>query len=74
MAIRFGLFGIPAAAMIAGVLMLNWLNAGPGVAVAVLALISVSSGVLLGVFADRLPHVSTQNGRALTPRRLNRTS
>jgi hypothetical protein len=72
MAVKLGLFGIPAVAMIVGVLALNWLDAGPGIAVVVLAFISVSGGVLLGVFADRLPR-SSQHRRAPIPRRLNRT-
>jgi uncharacterized membrane protein len=57
MALRFALAGLPFAAVVLLVLLLNSLDAGAGIAVAALGLVAVASGVALGYFADRLPKV-----------------
>jgi hypothetical protein len=54
MALRLAVFGIPALAVAALVLLLNRLEASPGVAVSAYAVIAVSSGLTIGYFADRL--------------------
>lgn len=38
-----------------GILLLNGLNTGAGVAAAALGLVAVAGGATLGYFADRLP-------------------
>jgi len=54
MALRIAAFGIPTLAIVGLVLLLNRLDASPGLAVAAYAAIAVSSGVTIGYFADRL--------------------
>lgn len=65
MALRITLVGLPLAAVVALVLLLNSLGAGAGVAVAALGLVAVASGAALGYFADRLPELP--NGRRRHP-------
>jgi hypothetical protein len=55
MAFRIALFVAPAVTMAIAVLLLNWLEAGPGTVVAVLGVVAVAGGASFGVFADRLP-------------------
>lgn len=55
MAHRLLLCAIPVALVIGLVEVANWLEAGPGVAVAALGLVAVSIGTAIGFFADRLP-------------------
>lgn len=55
MALRIALVGLPLAAVVVLVLLLNGLDAGAGVAVATLGLVAVASGAALGYFANRLP-------------------
>jgi hypothetical protein len=55
MATRIALFGIPTAAVVGFVLLLNALDARTGVAVAGLGFVAVASGAALGFIADRLP-------------------
>lgn len=57
MALRIALAALPAAAVVALVLLLNSLDVGTGVAVAALGLVAVASGAALGYFADRLPEL-----------------
>lgn len=56
-ALRISLAALPAAAVVALVLLLNGLDAGAGIAVAALGLVAVASGAALGYFADRLPEL-----------------
>jgi hypothetical protein len=58
MAIKAALFGIPAVLMTVAVLLLNWLDAAPGLAAAVLIAISAGGGVCFGIFAEHLPELS----------------
>ncbi len=62
MAIRIGIFGIPTAAVVGLVLLLNGLNAGAGIAAAALGFVAVASGTALGYFADRLPDLPRTHG------------
>lgn len=55
MAIRIALFALPTAAVVALTLLLSYLDANTGIAVAALGLVAVVSGAALGYFADRLP-------------------
>ena len=55
MVLRITLVGVPIAAVVLLVLLLNGTNAGAGIAVAALGLVAVASGATLGYFADRLP-------------------
>ena len=73
MAIRIGIIAIPIAAVIGMVLLLNGLDASVGIAVAVLGLIAVMGGAVLGYFADRLPELPKARHRArpLMPRHLD---
>jgi len=48
---------LPVTMVIALVEVVNWLEAGPGIAVAALGLIAVSVGTAIGFFADRLPEL-----------------
>lgn len=57
MTIRVALFAVPAAAVAGLVLLLNVFNASPGIAVAALGLVAVTTGAALGYFADRLPEL-----------------
>jgi hypothetical protein len=57
MALRIALVGLPLAAVVALVLLLNSFDASAGVAVAALGLIAVLSGAALGYFANRLPEL-----------------
>jgi hypothetical protein len=63
MAIRIGLFAGPVLAAVGLVLLLNGLDASPGIAVAALGVVAVMSGAAFGYFADYLPE----------PRRVGRT-
>jgi len=54
MALRIAAFGIPALAVAGLVPLLNSLEASAGIAVAAYAAVTVSSGVTIGYFADRL--------------------
>jgi multisubunit Na+/H+ antiporter MnhB subunit len=54
MILRISVFGIPAIAVVGLVLLLNSLEASPGLALAAYALIAVSTGATIGYFADRL--------------------
>jgi hypothetical protein len=55
MALRIALAGLPLAAVVVLVLLLNSLDAGAGIAVAALGIVAVASGAALGYFADHLP-------------------
>jgi drug/metabolite transporter (DMT)-like permease len=66
MATRIGLVGVPIAAVIGMVLLLNALDASVGIAGAVLGLVAVVSGATFGYFSDRLPELP----RARRTRRL----
>lgn len=55
MVLRIALAGLPLAAVVVLVLLLNSLDASAGIAVAALGLVAVASGAALGYFADRLP-------------------
>jgi MFS family permease len=63
MMVKAALFSVPAVAMVITVLLLNWVEAGPGLAAAALALVAAGGGVLFGVFADRLPELSGKRRR-----------
>jgi MFS family permease len=63
MMVKAALFSAPAVAMAITVLLLNWVEAGPGLAVAALALVAAGGGILFGVFADRLPEFSGRRRR-----------
>lgn len=68
MALRIGLFAVPAITMGGIVLLLNGLGAGVGVAAASLGLIAVAGGSVLGYFADRLPSPPrARRGHPLVP-------
>jgi ABC-type proline/glycine betaine transport system permease subunit len=54
MVLRIAVFGIPALAVIGLVLLLNGLEASPGLAVAAYAVLAVCTGATIGYFADRL--------------------
>jgi len=54
MALRIAVFGFPVLVVVGLVLLLNSLEASPGVAVAAYAIVAGSSGVTIGYFADRL--------------------
>jgi len=54
MVLRIAVFGIPAIAVVGLVLLLNGIEASPGLALAAYALVAVSTGAALGCFADRL--------------------
>jgi hypothetical protein len=62
MALKAALFGIPALAMTLAVLLLNWLDAGPGLAAAVLVAVSAGGGVCFGIFAEHLPEIPRVTG------------
>jgi hypothetical protein len=64
MAHRLLLCAIPVALVIALVELVNWLEAGPGVAVAALGLLAVSIGTTIGFFADRLPELPWHDSSA----------
>jgi hypothetical protein len=53
--LRTALAGLPLAAVVVLVLLLNGLDASTGIAVAALGFVAVASGGALGYFADRLP-------------------
>jgi len=55
MAIQIRLFGIPAVAVVGLVLLLNSLNASPGIAFAAYTVLAVATGAAIGHFVDRLP-------------------
>jgi hypothetical protein len=57
MIFRIALFTIPALAVVGLTLLLNGLGASPGLAVAVYAVIAVSTGATIGYFVDRLPEL-----------------
>jgi len=57
MATKAALFGIPAATMTVAVLLLNWFDAAPGLAAAVLVVFSAGGGVCFGIFAEHLPEI-----------------
>jgi hypothetical protein len=72
MATRIALFVVPAAVVVGLVLLLNAVDAGTGVAVASLSLVTVASGVALGLFADRLPQLARPHrGHPLVPHRID---
>lgn len=54
---RFALFALSTAAVTGLVLLLNGLDVGAGIAVAVLGLVAVMSGAALGYLSDRLPEL-----------------
>jgi multisubunit Na+/H+ antiporter MnhB subunit len=54
MVLRIAVFGVPAIAVVGLVLLLNGLEASPGLALAAYALVAVSTGAVIGYFADRL--------------------
>jgi hypothetical protein len=58
MAIRVAQLAVPAVAVAGLVLVLNGLDASPGIAVAAFGLVAVATGATLGYFADRLPELS----------------
>jgi len=58
MATKAALFGIPAVAMAVAVLLLNWFDAAPGLAAAVLVAVAAGGGVCFGIFAEHLPEIS----------------
>jgi hypothetical protein len=55
MAIRIALFGIPAAAAVGLVSLLNALDASAGIAVVAYTAVAVAIGAAIGYFLDRLP-------------------
>jgi len=57
MAIRIALLAVPAVAVAGLVLLLNGLDASPGIAVAAFGLVAVATGTAIGYFADRLPEL-----------------
>ncbi len=57
MTIRLALFGIPAAAIVALVLLVNAVDASAGIAMAGLGIVAVASGTAFGYFADYLPEL-----------------
>lgn len=70
--IRVALVGIPAATIAGLVLLLNSLDASPGIAVAALMLVAVLSGAALGYFADRLPELPrTRSAHPLASHRVD---
>lgn|GEM_PF-1261194 len=72
MALRIGLFAIPAAAMAGVVLLMNLLGADAGVAAASVGLVAVVGGSAFGYFADRLPTMPRARGvRPLIPHRID---
>ena len=64
MVLRIALAGLPLAAVVVLVLLLNSLDASAGVAVAALGLVAVASGAALGFFADRLPELPRARRRS----------
>ena len=70
MALRFALVGLPAAAIVVLVLLLNSLGASAGIAVAALGLVAVAGGAALGFFADRLPELPKRRRHPDDTRRL----
>ncbi|HEX6754153.1 MAG TPA: hypothetical protein VF093_11275 [Solirubrobacterales bacterium] len=54
---RIALFAIPAAMVTGLVVLLNGLDASPGIAVVALGVVAVATGTALGYFADRLPEL-----------------
>jgi hypothetical protein len=75
MASRTALLLSPALAVVGMVLLLNWIDAGPGLAAVGLMTVAVVGGALFGVFADRLPVLvpARRRGR-LVPRHVDRPS
>jgi hypothetical protein len=57
MAIRVALIAIPTATIVGLVVLLNSLDASPGIAVAALMVVAALSGATFGYFADRLPEL-----------------
>lgn len=54
MVLRLAVFGIPALAVVGLVLLLNRLEVSPGLALAAYAVVAVSTGAIIGYFADHL--------------------
>lgn len=54
MVVRIALFAIPLLLLAGLVLLLNALDAAPGIAIASFSLLAVSTGAAIGYFADRL--------------------
>jgi hypothetical protein len=72
MAIRVALFALPTALVVGIVLLLNGVDAGAGIAAAVLGLVAVAGGAALGYFADRLSMLPPARAtRPLVPRRID---
>jgi energy-converting hydrogenase Eha subunit A len=65
MAFRIALFTLPAAAVAALVLLLNALEADIGIAVASLGLVAVSTGAVMGCWADKLPELRARRHHRL---------
>lgn len=57
MTIRLALFGIPTAAIVALVLVVNAVDASAGIAMAGLGIVAVASGAAFGYFVDYLPEL-----------------
>lgn len=55
MAIRIALFGIPPAAAVGLVFLLNALNANAEITVAAFTVVAAAIGAAIGYFADRIP-------------------
>lgn len=73
MTVFVALIGVSATAVTALVILLNALNAGPGVAVAALLSVAAVTGAALGYLADRLPEPSVaRRTRSFAPRHVDR--
>ncbi len=73
MTIRLALFGIPTAAIVALVLVVNAVDASVGVAMAGLGIVAVASGTAFGYFADYLPELPRmRHSRPIVPRHVDR--
>jgi hypothetical protein len=59
-----------AAVLVIGLVeLLNWFDAGPGIAAAAICLTAAVGGTVLGYFADRLPEISRKRAAANLHRR-----
>jgi hypothetical protein len=73
MAIRFALFGTPLIAGAVLVLVMNAVDASPGVAMAGLGIVAVASGTAFGYFADYLPELPrVRRMHPVVPRHVDR--
>jgi hypothetical protein len=73
MKVFVALIGLSAAAVTVLVILLNALNAEPGIAVAALLSVAAVTGAALGCLADRLPEPSgARRTRSFAPRHVDR--